>query len=62
MDDTVETHDMEPGQLRLLGTRVSRRPDWTLDDETRQIGRNGIATVRETLRRATPPEPIRKAS
>ncbi|MCU1427563.1 MAG: hypothetical protein JWL83_1563 [Actinomycetia bacterium] len=49
------------GQLRLL-EGDKRRPEWDLDDQTRQIGLQGIAAVRETLRRAHPPEPIRKAS
>jgi hypothetical protein len=49
------------GQLRLLTSPI-RRPDWELDERTRQIGRAGIAAVRETLRRAQPPEPFPKAS
>jgi hypothetical protein len=49
------------GQLRLL-TSEKPRPDWALDERTRAIGRKGIAQVRETLRRAQPPEPIKKAS
>jgi hypothetical protein len=51
----------ERGQLRLL-TTPSRRPDWELDEQTRQIGRAGIAAVRETLRKTHPPQPFPKAS
>jgi hypothetical protein len=52
------------GQLRLLAGeyRKQRRRDWALDEKTRKIGREGIAAVRETLRRTHPPDPIKKAS
>jgi hypothetical protein len=43
-------------------TGDKRRPDWDIDDTTRQIGRQGVAAVRETLRRARPPMPVKKAS
>jgi hypothetical protein len=49
------------GQLRLLSNEKPR-PDWALDERTRDIGRKGIAAVRETLRRAQPPQPFQKAS
>jgi hypothetical protein len=56
------------GQLRLLAgekgakRRRSRRPDWVLDERTREIGKAGIAQLRETLRRAQPPDSVKKAS
>ena len=55
------------GQLRLLAgekgaKRRRRRPDWVLDERTREIGKAGVAQLRETLRRAQPPEPVKKAS
>jgi hypothetical protein len=52
------------GQLRLLaGSHAPGRPArWVLDERTRRIGRAGVAEIRETLRRAQPPEPVRKAS
>jgi hypothetical protein len=61
---------MRRGQLHLLpaepskkaAAKKTRRPDWTLDEKTRRVGREGIAAVRETLRRARPPEPFQKAS
>ena len=51
----------EQAQLQLLAGG-KRRPDWELDERTRQIGRAGIEAVRETLRRAQPPTPFQKAS
>ena len=55
-----------PTQLRLL-SGGARRPDWMLDDRTRQVGRRGIAEARAMLEQAHAPEPkrpapIRKAS
>jgi hypothetical protein len=52
------------GQLRLLAgnKRRPRRPEWVLDQRTREIGKAGVAAIRETLRRAHPPAPIKKAS
>jgi hypothetical protein len=38
------------GQLRLLET--AERPDWKLDDSTREVGRRGIAAARAALRTA----------
>ncbi|MGH9246211.1 MAG: hypothetical protein ACRD29_18255 [Acidimicrobiales bacterium] len=35
-------------QLALIETE----PDWRLDDDTREIGREGIAQAREALRAA----------
>jgi hypothetical protein len=43
-------------QLRLL-PGGERRPDWSLDERTRRVGRRGVAAAREALRRAGPPEP-----
>jgi hypothetical protein len=44
-------------QLRLIeGGRNER--DWVLDARTKRHGRYGIAQVRATLRRATPPRPL----
>jgi hypothetical protein len=52
-----------PGQLRLLGSDARpRRREWVLDERTRQLGRAGIAAARETLAKAHPPDPVRKAS
>jgi len=61
---TSQHHD---AQLRLLPGGERRRGDWVLDERTRRLGRHGVATARETLRRAQPPEPVqspaaRKAS
>jgi hypothetical protein len=56
------------GQLRLLsGGSVAVRPEWHLDERTRQVGLRGVEEAREVLRRARPPEPkqpepVRKAS
>jgi hypothetical protein len=38
------------GQLRLL--EATDRPDWRLDDTTREVGRRGIAAARAALRSA----------
>jgi hypothetical protein len=38
------------GQLRLLET--TDKPDWRLDDTTREVGRRGIAAARAALRSA----------
>jgi hypothetical protein len=50
--------------LHLLasGGREQVRAAWALDEKTRRIGRAGVAKVRETLRQAQPPEPVRRAS
>jgi hypothetical protein len=63
----TETTTDTTGQLRLLAgekgaKRRPRRPDWVLDERTREIGRAGVEQLRETLRRAQPPESIKKAS
>ena len=47
-------------QLRLLSGGV-RRPDWLLDDRTRQVGRRGVAEARAMLEQAHVPEPKRPA-
>jgi hypothetical protein len=47
-------------QLQLL-TGGHKRPEWTLDERTKRLGRRGVAEVRETLRRARPPQPIEPA-
>jgi hypothetical protein len=49
-----------PTQLRLL-SGGSRRPDWLLDDRTRQVGRRGVAEARAMLEQAHVPEPKRPA-
>lgn len=54
-----------PGQLRLLSggsPRRSGRPDWLLDDQTRQVGRRGVAEARAMLEQAHVPEPKRPAA
>jgi hypothetical protein len=38
------------GQLRLL--EAGNKPDWKLDDSTREVGRRGIAAARAALRSA----------
>jgi hypothetical protein len=52
-------------QLRLI-PGGSQTPDWSLDERTRRVGRQGIAAARAALRSARPPEPkqvpSRKAS
>jgi len=59
----VETHTVSSGtvQLRLLPGGTSE-PDWTLDDRTRMVGREGVAHAREILRRVAPPQAVRRAS
>ena len=41
------------GQLRLLD--VSHRPEWRLDDTTREVGRRGIEAARAALRSSRRP-------
>ena len=36
-------------QLTLLPP--GKRPEWRLDDQTKRVGRKGVAEVREILRR-----------
>jgi hypothetical protein len=61
---TTERQTEGTAQLRLLASdrRERARADWVLSERTRKIGLAGVATIRETLRQAQPPEPIRKAS
>jgi hypothetical protein len=40
------------GQLRLHVGAADRHPEWRLDDETRAVGRRGIAQARAALRSA----------
>jgi hypothetical protein len=40
------------GQLRLHVGDPDRHPEWRLDDETRAVGRRGIAQARAALRSA----------
>ena len=49
----------EAVQLRLLSGHGSRR-EWTLDDRTRAVGRQGVAQAKEILRRADPPLPAER--
>jgi hypothetical protein len=60
----TEQRSTGTAQLRLLATeRRERVPaDWVLSERTRELGLAGVAAIRETLRRAQPPEPVRKAS
>jgi hypothetical protein len=60
---TTRRHD-GPAQLRLLSSDGRERvpADWVLSERTRKIGLAGLAAIRETLRQAQPPEPVRKAS
>ena len=44
-------------QLRLLG---GHGPDWDLDARTRRIGKRGVAEAKEILRRAKPPEAVKR--
>jgi hypothetical protein len=44
----METSDERNTQLTLLETP----PEWKLDDDTREIGRQGVASAREALRAA----------
>ena len=41
------------GQLRLLD--VTGRPEWCLDDTTREVGRRGIQAARAALRSSRRP-------
>jgi hypothetical protein len=41
------------GQLRLLD--VTDRPEWCLDDTTREVGRRGIQAARAALRSSRRP-------
>jgi hypothetical protein len=64
---TQPNESENPTQLRLLSGGSRRRPDWLLDDRTRQVGRRGVADARAMLEQAHVPEPkrpapIRKAS
>jgi hypothetical protein len=52
----LEVADPEPVQLRLL-TGGSRRRDWVLDEQTRTVGRRGVAEARAILRSHQPPQP-----
>jgi hypothetical protein len=66
-ETTADRQGNQPqGQLRLLAgeKRAKRptRPEWVLDERTRRIGREGVEAIRETLRRAEPPEPVKQAS
>lgn len=45
-----------PTQLRLIDGGATDR-DWLLDERTRRAGRYGVLQVRETLRKASPPQP-----
>ena len=40
------------GQLRLHVGAADHHPEWRLDDETRALGRRGIAQARAALRSA----------
>ncbi len=40
------------GQLRLHVGDADRHPEWRLDDETKAVGRRGIAQARAALRSA----------
>ena len=40
------------GQLQLHVGEADRHPEWRLDDETRAVGRRGIAQARAALRSA----------
>ena len=52
------TKEIGESQLRLLpGGSPSRRPDWQLDERTRDGREAGVAQAREVLRQARPPEP-----
>src|SRR5207237_2034008 len=49
-----DTHDMserseDQAQLRLL-PGGERRPDWSLDERTRRVGRRGVAEAKAILR------------
>lgn len=67
---TQQNESGTPTQLRLLSggsPNLIGRPDWLLDDRTRQVGRRGVAEARAKLEQAHVPEPkrpdpIRKAS
>ncbi len=61
---TTEARTGGTAQLRLLASdRRERVPaDWVLSERTRRIGLAGVAAIRETLRQAQPPEPVKKAS
>ena len=52
-----ESNQPKPAtQLRLLpGTG---RLEWSLDERTRTVGRQGVAQAREILRRHRPPQPV----
>lgn len=39
-------------QLTLLSP--SKRPEWKLDETTKQVGRKGVAEVRKILRQTAP--------
>ena len=44
-------------QLRLLPSGTGRL-EWSLDERTRTVGRQGVAQAREILRRHQPPQPV----
>jgi hypothetical protein len=44
-------------QLRLLPSGAGRL-EWSLDERTRTVGRQGVAQAREILRRHQPPQPV----
>jgi hypothetical protein len=52
----LEVAAPEPVQLRLL-TGGSRRRDWVLDEQTRTVGRRGVAEARAILHSHQPPQP-----
>ncbi len=55
MSTTTDTPH-PPTQLRLIDGGAADR-DWLLDERTRRAGRYGVSQVRETLRKASPPQP-----
>ncbi|CAN5771297.1 hypothetical protein BH23ACT1_BH23ACT1_04880 [soil metagenome] len=53
----MSTPAMSASQLALLEVAA---PSWRLDHRTREIGRRGVASAREALRRAGEAEPERQ--
>ena len=53
---SITAAESAPVQLRLL-TGGSRRRDWVLDEQTRTVGRRGVAEARAILRSHQPPQP-----
>lgn len=39
-------------QLKLLEPKDGAPPEWQLDEPTKEVGRRGVAAVRETLQQA----------